>query len=105
MELETDLLRGGIADRHRHAVDAAVNGEVGGRVRGAQRMIAANRERAREARERAAAVMVEWRGLAVDDGRRAVDRTAGFEHHRLVTEADTTLWVDRGQAVARLSLG
>src|SRR3954454_1787297 len=92
MELYADLLRGLVADRHRHSIDRGMNMEAGGGIWRAQRMVTADLDRVRHAGERSSRVVVEQGCLAVDGFGRANDLAAGFKDHRLMAKADAKEW-------------
>ena len=86
VELEPELERVPVADRHDHSIQARMDLEAAGDVAGAKAVIAPDAHRAWHSFEKPGAVMVDQRRLAMDDCARRSDRPAGLLHQGLVTK-------------------
>ena len=102
MELQPDLKTGLVAYHHRHAVMRGIDREMVGQggERGAERMIAPDRQRAGQAGKHSIAVMDEVADLAVNRFGRTFDGPPGGLDDGLMAKADADEWNAAARSLA-----
>ena len=88
MELNPHLFSVAVADSHCHAIGRGMHAKSRRRIGCAERMIATDPQRIWETNERPCSVVLDHRGLAVDNVWRTNDLAPALQDNSLVAEAN-----------------